>query len=95
MLAQVDHFERGKYPHKYVAIMKDGSKVKFGHQDYEQYKDSVPVNLGGGLWSHKNHHDADRRKNYRTRHSGVRTKSGQSATVIKYSPSWFSYHYLW
>jgi len=94
-LQRVDHFERGTYPHKYVAVMKDGKKVRFGHQDYEQFKDSVPKSMGGGVWSHKDHGDTKRRQNYRKRHAGVKTKSGKPAYRVKYSPSWFSYHYLW
>lgn len=94
-LARVEKFVRGPFPYKYTAIMKDGKKVKFGHQDYEQYKDSVPKRLGGGKWSHKDHGDTKRRKNYRSRHSGVRTKSGTAAYRKKYSPAWFSYNFLW
>uniref|UniRef100_A0A6C0BP36 Uncharacterized protein n=1 Tax=viral metagenome TaxID=1070528 RepID=A0A6C0BP36_9ZZZZ len=94
-LQRVDHFERGSYPHKYVAIMKDGKKVRFGHQEYEHYRDSVPRSLGGGQWSHRDHGDSARRKNYRSRHGGVKTKSGTPAYKVKYSPSWFSYHFLW
>jgi len=94
-LSGVDHFERGSYPSKYVAILKDGKRVKFGHQDYEQYKDSVPKNMGGGKWSHKDHGDSTRRASYRRRHQGVQTKSGRPAYKVKYSPSWFSYNYLW
>ena len=94
-LQRVSHFIRGKYPKKYTAIMKNGDRVHFGHQDYEQYRDSVPKSMGGGIWSHKNHLDDQRRKNYRARHGGTKTKSGRPAYQVKYSPSWFSYYYLW
>lgn len=94
-LARVDRFVRGKYPHKYTAIMDDGTRVHFGHQDYEQYRDSVPPSMGGGKWSNRDHGDAGRRRNYRARHSGVKTKGGTPAYKKKYSPSWFSYHFLW
>jgi hypothetical protein len=92
---KVDYFEKGKYPHKYMAIMKDGKKVRFGHQDYEQFRDSVPVKMGGGQWSHVDHGDRKRRDNYRKRHGGVLNKEGKPAFKVKYSPSWFSYYYLW
>jgi len=94
-LQRVERFVRGKYPHKYTAIMKDGTRVHFGHQDYEQYRDSVPKRMGGGIWSRKNHLDKARRQKYRARHSKQRTRSGRLAYQVKYSPSWFSYHYLW
>ena len=89
------YFERGSGRYKYTAILPNGKRVNFGHKDYEQYRDSVPRSLGGGLWSHKNHNDIDRRDNYRRRHKGVTTGSGTKAYTVKYSPSWFSYHYLW
>lgn len=95
MLAKVEKFIRGPGRFKYTAIMKDGKRVNFGHRDYQQFKDSVPKSMGGGLWSNKDHSDPKRRDNYRRRHAGVSTKNGIPAYKVKYSPSWFSYHYLW
>lgn len=94
-LQRVDRFEVGSGRYKYTAVMKNGKRVNFGHRDYEHYRDSVPQSMGGGRWSHKDHGDAKRRQNYRKRHAGVKTKSGKPAYRVKYSPSWFSYHYLW
>lgn len=94
-LSKVEKFIKGYGKYKYTAVMKDGTKVNFGHRDYQQYRDSVPKNMGGGIWSHKDHNDQARRDNYRSRHSGVKTKSGKKAYQVKYSPSWFSYHFLW
>jgi hypothetical protein len=94
-LEEVKKFVIGPGKYKYTAIMKDGSKVNFGHKDYQQYRDSVPVSMGGGKWSSQDHNDENRRRSYRSRHEGVLTKSGEYAYKIKYSPSWFSYHYLW
>lgn len=88
-------FVRGPGKYKYTAILPNGKRVNFGHRDYQHYRDSVPRSMGGGLWSSKNHGDSSRRANYRKRHSGVRTRSGERAYLKKYSPSWFSYHYLW
>lgn len=88
-------FVRGPGKYKYTAILPDGKRVNFGHRDYQHYRDSVPRSMGGGLWSSKDHGNQSRRENYRRRHSGVRTKSGERAYLKKYSPSWFSYHYLW
>jgi hypothetical protein len=94
-LAKVEKFILGPGQYKYTAIMKDGKRVNFGHRDYQQYKDSVPKSMGGGKWTKKDHLDMERRHNYRTRHSGVKLQSGKLAYKIKYSPSWFSFHYLW
>lgn len=94
-LQRVKKFVKGPYPKKYTAIMDDDTKVHFGDRRYQHYKDTTPKSLGGGLWSHKDHGDKARRKNYRARHSGMKTKSGRTAYRVKYSPSWFSYYYLW
>ena len=88
-------FVRGPGKYKYTAILPNGRRVNFGDKSYEQYRDSVPRSQGGGLYSSKDHKNQARRKNYRTRHGGVRTKSGSAAFKRKYSPSWFSYNLLW
>lgn len=88
-------FERGPGNYKYTAILPDGKRVNFGARSYQHYKDSVPKNRGGGLWSHKDHLDPDRRANYRSRHGGIRKSNGRRAIDVKYSPAWFSYYFLW
>ena len=80
---------------KYIAILPDNKKVYFGARGYEHFKDSVPKKLGGGKWKHKDHLNLDRRRNYRKRHRGVLTKLGRPAYKVRYSPSWFSYYFLW
>lgn len=94
-IPRVLRFERGDGRYKYTAVLKDGTRVHFGHRDYQHYRDSVPVRMGGGLWRHKDHKDKKRRDGYRSRHAGVLTKSGRPAYQVKYSPAWFSWHYLW
>ncbi len=71
------------------------SRVSFGHRDYQHYKDQVPKNMGGGRWTKKDHGDKKRRTNYRKRHAGMKCKDGTSCVKKRYSPAWFSYHYLW
>ena len=88
-------FIKGQGKKKYTAILPDGKKVSFGHRDYQHYKDSVPKRLGGGKWSHKDHGDPERRKNYRKRHGGMVCKDGKKCISKKYSPAWFSYYFLW
>lgn len=94
-LARGTYFVKGPGKYKYTAVLPDGKRVNFGHRDYQQYRDSVPRRLGGGLWSSKDHGDRKRRDSYRKRHGGVRTSTGAKAVMKKYSPAWFSYHYLW
>lgn len=93
------YFVKGKSPHKYTAMIPNGSgrykKVNFGNSNYQQYKDSIPKNLGGGLWSSKNHMDETRRRSYRARHGALMCKNGSKCISIKNSPAWFSYYFLW
>ena len=93
--SNVDRLILGSGNYKYTAILKNGRRVNFGHSDYQQYKDTVPKNLGGGKWSSKNHLDPERRRSYRSRHGAISTKTGQSAYTVKLSPAWFSYYLLW
>ena len=82
-------FSPGPGHKKYRAVWTSGGKrhmVTFGDRRYQQFRDSVPVRLGGGLYSHKDHRDPERRRLYRARH-------GKPARV--YSAGWFSTHLLW
>lgn len=88
-------FEKGKGKHKYTAILPDGTRVSFGHTDYQHYKDSVPVNLGGGIWKHMDHGDPSRRSSYKSRHGALKCKDGTLCIRKKYTPAWFSYYFLW
>jgi len=69
----------------YLRNKKTGKilRVSFGDNRYQQYKDRT----GLGLYSHMDHKDAQRRKNYLTRHAGDKD--------FKYSSGWFSARYLW
>ena len=58
--------------------------INFGSTSHEQFKDST----GLGLYSHLNHGDRERQKNYQSRHS-VFIRKGY------YSPGYFSLRYLW
>lgn len=69
--------------------IKTQKTVYFGAKGYQHYKDAI------GYYSNMDHGDKKRRDNYRSRHAGVKNKSGMPAYKIKYSPSWFSYYYLW
>jgi hypothetical protein len=86
---QFIRFEKSKNPKKkYTAILKNkdtGREIKkhFGASAYEHYKDST----GLGHWSHKDHLDKTRRKNFRSRFA--------KASKKKYSPAWFAQKYLW
>lgn len=90
-------FERSKVSgKKYDAILRNKKTLKgqrhgravvrrvpFGAVGYEQYRDST----GKGLYTHVNHGDPKRRRNYRTRHHGENKR--------KFSSGYFSWKYLW
>lgn len=85
-------FIRGPANHKYTAIINKNGKtlyVNFGDKRYQHYHDKI------GLYSHLDHNDKERRKRYIKRHSAIINKNGMHAIDIKYSPAWFSLHYLW
>jgi len=70
--------------------------IHFGDSRYEQYKDSTPVKA----YSHKDHSDPKRRKNYFMRHSGVANKTEAVKLEInksngKYNAKILSHKYLW
>lgn len=83
-------FEKSKEKNKkYSAIIehkktKKKVRLNFGQLPYQQYMDSTPLKL----YSHLDHNDEKRRKNYQARHK-VYLKDGY------FSPSYFSYNYLW
>lgn len=60
------------------------TRVSFGHNKYENYRDITGLNA----YPHLIHGDKNRRKSFRARHKGY-LKTGF------YSPSFFSYYYLW
>ena len=59
-------------------------RVHFGHDKYENYHDLTGLNA----YPHLKHGDDERRRRYRARHK-VYLKDGY------YSPSFFSFWYLW
>jgi hypothetical protein len=86
-------FEEGdrNYKYKVIITMKNGSKkvVQFGDKRYQQYKDRI------GLYTHLDHNNPVRRRRYRIRHGEIKLKDGRRAINVKYSPAWFSWHFLW
>jgi len=87
-------FERSKNPKKkYDAILvnkttKRIKRLSFGDRNLPQYKDSTPLKL----YKSKDTNDKVRRKAFRDRFSG--TKSKQDWTKY-YTPLFFSWRFLW
>ena len=59
--------------------------VQFGNKNYQHFRDSTPLKY----YKHLDHNDPKRREAYRARHGA------QGYHLKKYSPAWFSWHYLW
>ena len=73
---------------KYTAVLKNKKtgrtkNVHFGSTSYQQYKDRTGI----GAYSHKNHNDPKRRKNFKAR-MGKHAKK-------KYSAAYFATKFLW
>ena len=65
IMKYIKEFKEGDANKKYKVIFKNGDTVQFGDKRYQQYFDSTPLNL----YSHLNHYDEKRRKNYYARHN--------------------------
>ena len=84
-------FERSKNLNsKYDAILENKQnkrrvRVPFGSKIHEQYRDAT----GLRYYSHLDHNDPKRRASYRARHGA------EGYQNRKYSPSYFSYYFLW
>lgn len=94
-------FQKGPYPKKYTAIVrnkvtKQSRKINFGDARYQQYKDRTPLQLYSSL----NHLDRKRMQNYFSRHSGTKIRSDAIKKEIKQSDGYYtakilSHKYLW
>ena len=78
-------WEKGTGFKKYKVTLDNGKVVQFGDTRYQQYKDVTPLRL----YKHLDHNDSKRRDNYRKRHGA------NGYQLKKWTPSWFSWNYLW
>ena len=65
---------------KYMVTLKNGEKIHFGDDRYEDYL---------------THLDRKRRAQYRKRASKIKDKHGNLTYKDKNSPNFWSYHLLW
>jgi len=94
-------FEKGPFPKKYTAYIKNKNtkkqrKLHFGDRRYQQYKDRTNIKL----YKHKNHNTRKRMKNYYSRHSGTTIRKEAINNEIKksngyYTPKILSHKFLW
>ena len=75
---------------KYSVITPSGKKIHFGDSSMQHFKDKAL-----GLYSHLDHNDSIRRKNYLARAKGIKNKKGELTWKDKESPNYYSVHFLW
>lgn len=101
MKEKIIKFEKGPFPKKYTAFIKNIKtkkirKIHFGDSRYQQYRDRTPLKL----YAYKNHGELSRMRNYYSRHSNVKTRSeGIEKEKTKsggyYTAKILSHVYLW
>jgi len=101
MQESIIKMQRGPFPKKYTAIVKNKKtkktrKIHFGDRRYQQYKDRTKLKL----YAKKNHGTRRRMENYFSRHSGTR-KRGKAIKKERrkskglYNAKILSHVYLW
>jgi hypothetical protein len=101
MQESIIKMQRGPFPKKYTAIVKNKKtkktrKIHFGDRRYQQYKDRTKLKL----YAKKNHGTRRRMENYFSRHSGTR-KRGKAIKKERrkakglYNAKILSHEYLW
>lgn len=101
MNEKIVRFEKGPFPKKYTAYIKNKNtkkirKLHFGDRRYQQYKDRTPLKL----YKSKNHGTRKRMQNYYSRHSGTKSRKTAIDREKKkskgfYTPKILSHIYLW
>jgi len=101
MKENIVHFEKGPFPKKYTAYLKNKKtkktrKLHFGDRRYQQYKDRTKLKL----YKNKNHNTRKRMQNYYSRHSGTKNRNKAITKEKKkskgyYTPKILSHKYLW
>jgi len=74
---------------KYTVITPKGKTIHFGDTRYEHYKDRI------GIYSHLDHLDKERQRNYRARAKAIRNSKGELTYNNPEYSNYYSYHFLW
>jgi hypothetical protein len=90
-MVKIGKYEYKKSTSKGKKLMTkvNNKTIHFGDSSMQHYKDKT------GIWKSKDHGDAKRRKNYRSRHGGILLKDGSKAINDPNSPAYHSYRILW
>lgn len=81
-------FVKSKLKDKKYSVIVGDRVVHFGSRLNQQYEDKI------GMYDYLDHHDYKKRKNFQSRMSKIMIDC-EPAYRKKYSPLWFSWHFLW
>lgn len=81
-------FAKSKLLDKKYSVIVNGKVVHFGSSYNGQYHDKI------GMFSHLDHNNSTKRRMFKARMSKIMTNC-KPTYKIKYSPLWFSWHFLW
>lgn len=82
-------YKKSTRPDKKLMVEVNGKTIHFGARSMQHYKDKT------GIWSSKNHNDAERRKNYLSRAKGIKKKDGSLAWKDPESANYHAVRILW
>jgi hypothetical protein len=87
----MSEFRKSTHKGKKYMVYYNNKWIHFGDNTMEHYKDSTPLKL----YSHLNHNDKKRQKNYLSRAKGIKDKQGNLTYNNKNSSNYYSIKYLW
>jgi len=82
-------YKKSTRPDKKLMVVVDNKTIHFGARSMGHFKDRT------GIWKSKDHGDAERRKSFRARMSGVKKKDGSKAVNDPKSPAYHALRVLW
>lgn len=82
-------YKKSTRPGKKLMVVVDGKTIHFGDSSLGHFKDKT------GLWKSKDHGDAERRKSFRARMSGIKNKDGSKVGNDPKSPAYHALRVLW
>ncbi len=82
-------YKKSTRPDKKLMVVVDGKTIHFGARSMQHFKDR------SGIWSSKNHGDAERRKSFLARSKGIKKKDGSLAWKDPKSPAYHAVRVLW
>ncbi len=83
------NYEKSTRKGKKLMVTVNNKTIHFGSAAMEHFKDKT------GIWKSKDHLDKERRKNYKSRSSGIKNKKGELTYTDPNTANYHSYNVLW